>query len=338
MTASPYIVEWRDCPFWHRPKTQKHTGLKFLSLRVETTSEKSRFERPSLARNRRLRWIRWNENESKTKVFSQREWKIIFQRLAGKASTQSRNESDLQQWGCEIQSVHISMIYTWFLLCILIEIFIALTTKFERAQASPWWKRFDLTLWMGCISTKQCEKSTKSEMRICWNAARVETETYGNVIGSGWTLGFSRVSPLREPRQRMTRDCGSYVRATCTSLIDGGFVCLRATVSPSLAVVFMSFRPFVMCFIIVWGLFTAFGHWRKWESIVNYPMKPLHMHQTAFWRASSWECRKVVKSDRFFKNRDRIFIWATLHESNPIYKIILSTFLKRLLFFKWKKQ
>lgn len=41
------------------------------------------------------------------------------------------------------------MIYTWFLLYILIEIFIALRTNFELAR-TPW--NFDLTLWMvGCV-------------------------------------------------------------------------------------------------------------------------------------------------------------------------------------------
>lgn len=163
---------------------------------------------------------------------------------------------------------------------------------------------------------------------------RAKTETYGNVIGISWTLGFSLESPLREPRQRMTRDCGSYVRATCKSLIDGGFVCLRATVSPRLAVVFMSFQPFVMCFIIVWGLplLSATDENGSRSSIIqwsHYTCSKRLFDEVRFWSVGKlWNwfgMSSIVRTGRSFvhswKNEDegRILLLACfLHKKAQV--------------------
>lgn len=65
------------------------------------------------------------------------------------------------------------MIYTWFLLCILIEIFIAFRTIFELAR-KPSDRNFDWTLWMvGCV---RHIRRKHEELFIEWNVV------YGNVI------------------------------------------------------------------------------------------------------------------------------------------------------------
>jgi hypothetical protein len=115
-------------------------------LHNPSSSYLNKFEKKCSTRNRRLRWIRWNEIESKSNK-RKKNWVVSFCRRNKKSKAKHktrmknyfppsrRNESDLQQWGCEIWSVHISMIYTWFLLCILIEIFIASRTIFEYGVA-----------------------------------------------------------------------------------------------------------------------------------------------------------------------------------------------------------
>jgi len=99
-------------------------------LKDELGEMKSKAKQKNSRRREKLFWFC---TEQPTKAPTAENEKLYFSpRLAG--ALKREWFTTMRLWN--LKRAHISMIYTWFLLCILIEIFIALRAKFELALTS----------------------------------------------------------------------------------------------------------------------------------------------------------------------------------------------------------